>query len=109
MKQMLLAVALAVAIPTVSFAQDTKSDDKTTTKTRTTAKKKDEGKKKEKSAGAVKDAGNANCPISGAPVGSMQAGSHVVYNGYKVGLCCDGCQGRFNQDPEANLKKALGR
>src|SRR5688572_894032 len=55
----------------------------------------------------VKDAKNANCPISGHPVGSMQAGSHIVYKGHKVGLCCDSCKKRFNEDPETYLKKAL--
>lgn len=58
---------------------------------------------------AVLDAGNANCPISGKPVGSMQAGASVTYAGYKVGLCCMGCEGAFNKDPDANLKKALAK
>lgn len=68
-------------------------------------KKKGSTKKK----AAVKNAGNANCPVGGSPVGSMQAGSHIVYKGYKVGLCCDGCKGRFMQDPDTYLRKALGK
>lgn len=62
-----------------------------------------------KQSAAVLDAGNANCPISGKPVGSMQAGASVTYAGYKVGLCCMGCEGAFKKDPDANLKKALAK
>lgn len=62
-----------------------------------------------KQSAAVLDAGNANCPISGKPVGSMQAGASVTHAGYKVGLCCMGCEGAFNKDPDANLKKALAK
>jgi len=62
-----------------------------------------------KQSAAVLDAGNANCPISGKPVGSMQAGASVTHAGYKVGLCCMGCEGAFKKDPDANLKKALAK
>lgn len=62
-----------------------------------------------KQSAAWQDAGNANCPISGKPVGSMQAGASVTHAGYKVGLCCMGCEGAFNEDPDANLKKALAK
>jgi len=55
----------------------------------------------------IKLANNANCPISGDPVGSMQAGASVTYGGYKVGLCCMGCEKSFLKDADANLKKAL--
>lgn len=54
----------------------------------------------------AKAVNNPKCPVSGAPVGSMQAGSHIVYKGMKVGLCCDGCIGKFNEDPEKYLKSA---
>jgi len=60
-----------------------------------------------KQSAAVQDAGNANCPISGKPVGSMQAGASVTHAGYKVGLCCMGCEKKFLEDADANLKKAL--
>lgn len=50
---------------------------------------------------------NANCPVSGQPVGSMQKGSNVVYKGYQVGLCCDGCIERFNQNADAYLQELL--
>jgi len=49
---------------------------------------------------------NSLCPISGQPVGSMEAGAAIVYSGQKVGLCCNGCQAMFMKDPEAALKKA---
>jgi len=57
--------------------------------------------------GGIKLANNANCPISGSPVGSMQAGAHVDYNGYRVGLCCMGCEKKFLKDADAILKKVL--
>lgn len=50
--------------------------------------------------------GNTKCPVSGMPVGSMEAGAALVYNGVKVGLCCNGCTETFMKDPEAGLKKA---
>lgn len=55
----------------------------------------------------VKPINNPNCPVSGHPVGSMQKGSNVVYKGYQVGLCCDGCIGRFNQNADAYLQALL--
>lgn len=55
----------------------------------------------------IKLANNANCPISGEPVGSMQAGAAVTYGGYKVGLCCMGCEKSFLKNADANLKKVL--
>lgn len=58
-------------------------------------------------AGVVKMANNTLCPISGKPVGSMQAGASVTHAGHTVGLCCMGCEGAFKKDPDANLKKAL--
>ncbi|MBI5154807.1 hypothetical protein HZA57_06180 [Candidatus Poribacteria bacterium] len=57
--------------------------------------------------GEIKLANNANCPISGNPVGSMQAGAHVDYKGYRVGLCCMGCEKKFLKEGDANLSKAL--
>ncbi len=54
----------------------------------------------------AKEVNNKNCPVSGAAVGSMQAGSHIVYKGHKIGLCCDGCIGKFNADPDKYLQVA---
>lgn len=62
------------------------------------------GKKKKP---AVKNVGNTTCPVSGHPVGSMQAGSSVTYKNYRVGLCCDSCKQRFLSDPDTYLQKAL--
>ncbi len=98
MKAVLVAAALVVAVPlSVAAQQNSKPSDKSKTQAK--------GKKSP----AVKPANNANCPVGGAPVGSMQEGSHIVYKGYKVGLCCDGCKNKFNSDPDAYLNKALGR
>lgn len=63
-------------------------------------------KTKEAASAEVTDIKNKNCPVSGAPVGSMQAGSHIIYKGQKVGLCCDGCIGKFKEDPEKYLSAA---
>lgn len=90
-----------------------KAEPKTAKEKRAAAKKRkakvDTSVSGDKTPKGVKAAGNANCPVSGAPVGSMQAGSHIVYKGYKVGLCCDGCKGRFNSNPDSYLNAALGR
>lgn len=123
MKSAALAIALMVGAPIGIYAQsgDASADSPTTTakaKAKVTsgkkaASKKDAAKSKAKKSGAqataVKPANNANCPVGGAPVGSMQPGSHIIYKGYNVGLCCDGCKAKFNSNPEAYLAKALGR
>lgn len=62
--------------------------------------------KSEAKAPAIKNVKNVNCPIGGGAVGSMQEGSHVIYKGYRVGLCCDGCSKAFNEDPDKYLKIA---
>jgi hypothetical protein len=54
----------------------------------------------------VKPVNNEICPISGQKVGSMEPGANIVYDGYKVGLCCSGCKEKFMKDPATNLKKA---
>lgn len=63
--------------------------------------------KKGAKARAAKDVANKTCPIGGQPVGSMQAGSAVEHDGYRVGLCCDGCRAKFATNPDAYLKAAL--
>lgn len=71
-------------------------------------KEKEDGQNKQVTyATAARPVGNANCPVSGHTVGSMQKGAHVDYNGYQVGLCCNGCTGRFNKNAEKNLQEAL--
>jgi len=49
---------------------------------------------------------NQNCPVSKMPVGSMEPGAAMVYNGIKIGLCCAGCEATFKTDPEGYLQKA---
>ncbi len=49
---------------------------------------------------------NMNCPVSKMPVGSMEPGAALVYNGIKIGLCCAGCEETFKTDPEGFLQKA---
>lgn len=56
---------------------------------------------------ALKEAGNKSCPITGEPVGSMEKGAHVDHAGYRVGLCCSGCDKQFNTAADDYLKKAL--
>jgi hypothetical protein len=48
---------------------------------------------------------NPNCPVSGMPVGSMEPGAALVHDGIKIGLCCQGCEPTFRNDPETYLKK----
>lgn len=41
---------------------------------------------------------NANCPLSGKPIGSDA--KMVAYKGKVYGLCCNQCVGPFNRDPQ---------
>jgi len=50
---------------------------------------------------------NKTCPVSGKAVGSMQKGSKVDYKGYEVGLCCDGCIRKFNENADTYLQTML--
>lgn len=47
-------------------------------------------------AGAVIDAGNKLCPVTGEPVDGV---SSYVYEGKKYNLCCSMCTGVFAKDP----------
>ncbi len=55
----------------------------------------------------IKNARNSVCPISGNAVGSMVAGAHVDYGGYRVGLCCPSCTEKFMSHADENLKAAV--
>lgn len=57
----------------------------------------------------IKLANNTVCPVTGEAVGSMQPGAHVDYNGTRIGLCCMGCERRFQTNPESYLQKALAQ
>ena len=92
------AFALAIALAAPAFAQEQKAPAE--------AQKSAEVKAQPAKSDAPKEVGNKRCPISGAPVGSMQKGSHVDYNGYRVGLCCDGCKKAFMAKADESLKKA---
>lgn len=63
---------------------------------------------KAKAAGTAgaKPVGNSKCPVSGMAVGSMEAGAALVHDGWKVGLCCNGCTEKFKADAAAMLAKA---
>jgi Cu(I)/Ag(I) efflux system membrane fusion protein len=47
-----------------------------------------------------------NCPISGEPLGSMGVPIKVMVKGQVVFLCCQGCRGKVESDPDGALKKA---
>lgn len=54
------------------------------------------------------DAGiiNTVCPIMGGAV--AEGAEYVVeYDGHKIGLCCAGCVGAFNADPEKYMEKLM--
>lgn len=55
----------------------------------------------------IKLLNNELCPISGQPVGSMQAGAHVDYKGYRVGLCCMGCEKAFLAKADELMEKMV--
>ena len=50
------------------------------------------------------DLNNKTCPISGGKVSGKHA---IVYNGYKVGLCCPGCEKTFVTDADKRLTKLV--
>lgn len=45
------------------------------------------------------------CPVSGASLGSMGEPYKVTAKGRDVFLCCQGCEGSFNEDPDKYLAK----
>ncbi len=52
------------------------------------------------------DLKNATCPVMG---GKVAEGQFAVFNGYKVGFCCPGCEKTFLQSPEKFLAKLGAR
>lgn len=63
------------------------------------------GLEKSKSADdGVTSVGNKNCPVMHMPVGSMEPGAAIVYEGKKIGLCCNGCRTSFLEDPAEYMK-----
>jgi hypothetical protein len=50
------------------------------------------------------DLKNERCPVMG---GKVSEKVHLVYNGYKVGLCCPGCEKKFVESPEKHLTKLM--
>ena len=45
------------------------------------------------------------CPVTGEPLGSMGVPVKVTLKGQAVFLCCKGCVGKAEKDPDAVLKK----
>jgi hypothetical protein len=45
------------------------------------------------------------CPITDLPLGSMGVPYKMTVGGKSLFLCCAGCQGAVNKDPQAALKK----
>jgi len=52
------------------------------------------------------DVGNKICPVSGRPIGVMGPGVQEEYKGKIYTLCCGGCIGIFESDPERYSKIA---
>lgn len=49
------------------------------------------------------------CPVTGAALGSMGDPIKVLVAGQPLYLCCKGCLGKVQSDPEAYLAKAAGQ
>ncbi len=52
------------------------------------------------------------CPITGAPLGSMGVPVKITLRGQAVFLCCQGCAAKAKKDPDGTLRKVaqlLGR
>ena len=47
---------------------------------------------------------NEKCPIMGGKVSPTVS---LTYNGYKIGLCCAGCEKTFMKSPDKNLSKLV--
>jgi hypothetical protein len=45
------------------------------------------------------------CPVTNKPLGSMGTPTRSIAKGKVVFLCCGGCEGKFNGDPEKYLAK----
>jgi YHS domain-containing protein len=43
--------------------------------------------------------------VTNKPLGSMGTPARAVAKGKVVFLCCEGCEGKFNGDPEKYLAK----
>ena len=50
---------------------------------------------------------NDACPVMGGKV-DKDTPYATVYEGKKIGFCCSGCVGKFNENPKAYMKK-LGK
>jgi hypothetical protein len=100
----IVAMIIAIALAAVGFAQETATPAAAKPETGTVEKGK--SAQSAKAAAELKEVGNKRCPVTNEPVGSMQKGSHIDYNGYRVGLCCDGCKKKFMATADESLKKA---
>ena len=47
---------------------------------------------------------NDTCPVMGGKV-DKDTPYATVYKGKKIGFCCSGCVGKFNENPKAYMKK----
>ncbi len=45
------------------------------------------------------------CPVTGKPLGSMGTPDRAMAGGKVVFLCCGGCKGALERDPEKYLAK----
>jgi YHS domain-containing protein len=112
MKKIALAVLAAFAISGVAYADSCcpshakKTEDKAAVAPAAKAEKKAAAKVSGAKTEKIVALNNTACPVTGQPVGSMEAGAKMVYKGTEIGLCCSGCKNKFMQDAEANLKKA---
>ena len=46
------------------------------------------------------DLNNPTCPVTG---GKVAAGQYAIYNGYRIGFCCPGCEKTLLQSPDKYL------
>jgi YHS domain-containing protein len=51
----------------------------------------------------------AVCPVTGEKLGSMGKPCKVTVKGQTVFLCCAGCEGSLNKDPDKYLAKLKGK
>jgi len=53
----------------------------------------------------IVELGNTVCPVMGQPVAE---GQHVDWNGYRINICCPGCDGVIREDPLPYIQVLAG-
>jgi len=53
----------------------------------------------------IDELGNSFCPVMG---GTVAEGQYFDWEGFRIGICCPGCEGTFKADPQTFIPALLG-